>query len=123
MKNFLSVVGAIALMITAVTVGANVGALTTATPKPYSGRCVEPKEVNGVMTFVGVPCKGEEDRPQQNSEWTNSLSAKCAKEITEHRASPACEAEGNHWHAELKQKLNDPAFLDQLLNNPEFRTR
>jgi hypothetical protein len=125
MKNFLSVVGVVALIITAVgaialiTVNANVGA--TPTPRPYSGRCVETKVINGVTTFVNTPCKGEEKA--RASEWTNTLSPKCAKEITEYRASPACEAEGNRWHAELKQKLNDPAFRDQLLNNPDFRTR
>jgi hypothetical protein len=27
----------------------------------YATNCVEPKEINGVMTFVSVPCKGAEE--------------------------------------------------------------
>jgi hypothetical protein len=53
---------------------------------------------------------------QTSPNWTHRLSAKCAEEITQHRATPECEQEGKQWSRELDQKLADPAWRQDMMD-------
>jgi hypothetical protein len=56
--------------------------------------------------------------PDHRFDVQHKLSGKCSQEIMEHRATPACKAEGEAWMNELNAKFADPAwvkyFTDQV---------